>query len=204
MQWTHLIKRIKAEKAYIFGIPVPLHYVLLVLLIAVVFYGIRSWANQDNWETLVHEQYGFLVDYPSNWTYLTYGDSGSKNLLDLKAKISTNSVGFLGPISKRLGIYWVSMEDTTLEKAAEWGLDNLPPYSGTLSDLQETQIGEGNYPAVTRTFHYDNRSAMMIYYYVTRENGAYTLEFYLKDEDDIDEVAPVFNQILASFQILEW
>ena len=163
MQLTHLINRIKSEKAYIFGIPVPLHYVLLVLLIAVVFYGIRSWANQDNWETLVHEQYGLLVDYPSNWTHSTYGERGSKNLLDLKVKISTNTVGFFGPVSKRLGIYWVSMEDPTLEKAAEWGLDNLPPYSGTLSDLQETHIGEGNYPAFTRTFHYDNRSAIMIY-----------------------------------------
>lgn len=203
MQLTHIINKIKSEKAYFFGIPVPLHYILLVLLIIVIFYGIRSWTNQDKWGTLVHEPYGFSVDYPANWGHELYGERGEKGVQNVKA-IATSFP--FGPVGPKMGftVHWLAMDDPSLEKAAKWGVDILPPYSGTLSDLQETVVGIGHYPALTRNFYYDDSSAMEAYYYVIRENGTYILEFYLKDEDDIDEVRPVFNHMLASFKMLDW
>lgn len=202
MQWTHLINRIKSEKAYIFGIPTPLHYVLLVLLIAGVFYGMRSWITQDNWKTLVHEKYGFSINYPANWGHEIYGERGRKGVQNVKAVATSFPFGPVGP---KMGftVHWIAMDVPSLERAAEWGLNILPPYGGTLSDLQETKVGLGHYPALTRSFYYDGSSAMEVHYYVIRENGAYTLEFYLKNENDIDEMEPVFNQILASFKMLD-
>ena len=81
MRLTYLVDRLKSEKAYIFGVSVPLYYVLLFLMIFGVFYGLRSWMNRDKWVTLVHEQYNFSVDYPVNWTQNTFGERGSKTCM---------------------------------------------------------------------------------------------------------------------------
>jgi hypothetical protein len=208
MSWTRLINKIKSKEACIFGIPVPLHLVLPFLLFAAVLYGSRSWINRDDWKTLVHEQYSFSIDYPANWGYELFGERGNKGVQHVKAIATSFPFGPIGP-SKAFQAHWIAIDNPTLTQAAEWGLDILPPYGGdpykgTLSSLQETQVGIDHYPALTRTFQYADSSAIEIYYYVVRENGAYSLEFYLKNEDDLGEAKSIFNQMLLSFRMLDW
>lgn len=202
MPLMRFVNRVKSEKAFVFGFLVPLHYVLLFLVMIAVFYGLRSWINRDKWHTLVHEQYNFSIDYPANWKHNVYGERGSKNLHDLKAQIYTNSFGFLGPNSKAVWVYWLPMEKPTLEQAAERGLEKLTQSEIAISDLQETKIGTNNYAALTRTFQYTDSSEMSIYYYVIDDNGAYLLEFYLRNEADEEAAMPVFDQMLSSFHII--
>lgn len=208
-----MFNRIKAEKIYILDIPVPLHYVLLIFLAGAVLYGWNRWRNRDKWTTLVHEQYSFSVDYPANWMRHVYGEGGSKNQHDLRAQTYTNLVGPLGPVSKSLRVYWTLMEGPTLAQAAEWGMEKLLPPSpydkGVVSDLEETTVGAGNYPALTRTFAYDDStyeyagsSPIRIHYYVVHDNDVYLLDFYLSNANNMDEAAPIIEHMLASFRII--
>jgi hypothetical protein len=199
---TNLWNKLKSDKAYVLGFLVPSYYVLLFFLAVILFYGLRSWINQDKWQTLVHEQYRFSVDYPANWKYRTFGERGYKNLHDLKVTINSLSLGPFGP-SRALWVYWVSLDNPTLTQASEWGLTKLPQHEGTISNLQETYIGTEPYPALVRTFHYTNNSQIRIHYYVVRDNGAYLLEFYLKDRNDEAAAAPIFEQMLASFYMFD-
>ena len=209
MLWTRSTNRIISEKAYIFGIPIPLYLVLIFFVVVLIVNGLHNWINQDNWKELVYEQYGFSISHPANWGHDTFGERGKKGVHHVKALATSFSFGPLGP-SSALKMHWISMDEPTLAKAAEWGLDILPPYGGgtpyegTLTDLQETKIGIDNYDSLTRTFRYADSPAVKVYYYIIRENGAYSIELYLKNENDMEEMQPVFNQILASFRMLDW
>lgn len=203
MLLKRFVNRLKFEKAYILGVSVPLHYFLLFVLVSVVLYGLRSWVYRDKWNTLAHEQYGFVIDYPANWQDGIYGERGLKNAHDLKAQFYTHILGFLGPTSKALRVYWTPMEGATLAQAVEWGLEKSMKRQGSFSDLQETWIGANNYPALTRTFEFTDSSSMYIQYYVVHGNSAYLLEFYLLNKNDADEAARIFSHMLSSFQIVD-
>ena len=202
MSWKNFARKLYAQKVFVVGIPVPLSYVLLFILGIITLNSIRAWANRDKWSTLTHNQYGFSIDHPANWLYETFGDRGSKNLHELKASINTRPLGPLGP-NKALWIHWVPMENPTLEKAVDWGVEKFSRYEGTVSDLEEATIGAENYPAWKRSFQYAHSSAKRIHYYVVNERGAFILEFYLRDEKLEADTKPVFDRMLASFQMFE-
>ncbi len=203
MSLNYFLDKLKSEKAYVWGIPIPFHYFLLLVFIGFVLYGLHGWINRDNWKTLAHEQYGFVIDYPANWKHDTYGELGAKNLHDEKAKIWTNVLGFFGPTSRTLRIFWTPIEGATLLQTAEWGLGQLPQQDSIISDLKETQIGTGDYPALLRTIQYTTNSKMYLQYYVAHDNNAYLLEFYLRNENDHNEATHVFNYMLSSFRITD-
>ncbi len=202
MSSKRFLDKLKSEKAYILGIPISMHYFLLFVLVGVILYGVRNWVNQDKWNTLVHEQYQFTVDYPANWTQNTFGERGSHNLLDQKAHMWTNILGFLGPTSKGLRVYWTQMEGATLSQAAEWGLEKSTQRYGPFSELQEIQVGD-NYPALTRTFQPTNNSQIRIHYYIVRNDNIYLLEFYLRNKNKRDDATLTFNHMLSSFLITD-
>jgi len=204
MRLTYLIDKLKSEKAYIYGVPIPINYILLFLIVWGILYGLRSWMNRDEMETLVHEQYSFSIDYPVNWHHNLYGERGSKNLYDQKAEVATNVLGFLGPTNRALSIYWTTMEEPTAEQLSEWGLETFPQHMDIiLASQEEIQIGADTYPALLNTLQKANSSETYMQYFVLHGNEVYLLEFYLRNKNDKDEAMPVINRMLASFNILE-
>ncbi|MAU02124.1 MAG: hypothetical protein CL608_33725 [Anaerolineaceae bacterium] len=198
---SQIIAWTKSQKAYVFGKPVPLHHVLLVLLFAAIWYGVSHWNNRDNWSTLVHEQYNFSIDYPTNWAHATYGVRGNKNLTDEKAHFYTNQIGFLGLVSKALSVNWFKMENPTPEKIYGWDLERHYRSGIIYSDFQEVEAGSGNYPAWTRTVRYATTSQIRIQYFIIRDDNIYLLEFFLRNSANKDEAFPIFDHMLASFNI---
>lgn len=203
MRLTYLIDKLKSEKAYIYGVPIPLPYVLLFLIVLGIFYGLRSWMNRDEWVTLVHEQYSFSIDYPANWQHKTYRELGNKRLVDQKAQVWVNSLGFLGPTSRALRIYWTNMENPTIEQLREWGLEKFVQPINPIFMQEANQIGIDNAPVLVNMVEKVNSSEFYIQYFVIHGNEVYLLEFYLSNENDKDEAMPIFNRMLASFNILE-
>ncbi len=203
MLLKQIIDKLKSNNASIFGILVPMHYFLLIVFIGIVLYGLISWVNRDKWDTLVHEQYGFAIDYPANWVHNTYGESGSKNLHDMKAQAYTNPWSFLITTPKALQVYRAPIKDITLSQAAQWDWDISTKRNGTVSDLKETQIGSDNYPALSRTIQHSYNSQMYVQYFVVHNESAYLLEFFLGNKNDMEEATPIFSQMLSSFHINE-
>lgn len=202
MSWKNFVRKTHAQKVFVVGIPVPLSYILLCIFSIVALNSVRAWMNQDKWSTLTHNQYGFSIDYPTNWIHETFGERGSKNLHELKASINTRPLGPLGP-NEALWIHWMPMENPTLEEVAAWGMEKLSHREGTVSDLEEVQIGRDNYPALKRSFQYANSPAKRIHYYVVNEKGAFILEFYLRNEKLAADTEPIFDEMLDSFQLFE-
>lgn len=202
MQLRHLIDRLKSEKASVFGFQIPLPYFLLFVFVFAVLYGTNYRINQDKWNTLLHEQYDFSIEYPANWNHNTYGINGVKNKHDQKAQIYTNEFGLFG-LSMAVRIYWVQMDEATPEKIALWGREQITHPKGIFSDFEETHIGVANYPALTRTFHYADNSQMTVQYFVNHKNSVYLLEYILRNENDLNEAKPVFERMLSSFEIID-
>ena len=202
MSWKNFAKKLHTKKVFVVGIPVPLSYVLLLILGIIALNSIRTWANRDKWSTLTHNQYGFSIDYPANWLHETFRERGSKNLHELKATISTRPMGPFGP-SKALWIYWIPMDDPSLDKLDAWGTEQLVKYAGEFSDPEKTVIGSGNYPALKRSFLYENGSEMVTHYYVVNGKGGFMLEVYLRNRKDEIDAKPVFDEMLTSFSMFE-
>lgn len=198
---SKIIAWIKSQKAYVFGKPVPLHHVLLVLLFAAIWYGVSHWINRDNWSTLVHEEYNFSIEYPTNWQHASFGERGNKNLTEEKAYFGANQIGFLGFTSKTLSVSWFKMENPTPEKIYDWFLKKYHKRGIIYSDFQEVEVGSGHYPAWTRTLRYSTPIQMTTQYFIIRDDEVYLLEFYLRNAANKDEVSPAFDHMLASFHI---
>lgn len=192
---------VKSQKAYVFGRPVPLHHVLMVLLFAAIWYGVSHWANRANWSTLVHEQYNFSIEYPTNWQHATFGERGNKNLTEEKAYFWTNQIGFLGFTSKALSVSWFKMEDPTPEKIYEWSLKRYHERGMIYTDFQEVEVGSGDYLAWIRTLKYGTPLQMTTQYFIVHDDSIYLLDFFLRNAANKDEASPIFDHMLASFHI---
>lgn len=202
MLWKDFAKKIHAQKVFVVSIPVSLSYVLLLVLSILILSALYTWINRDNWSTLIHNQYGFSVDYPTNWVHETFGERGSKNLHELKATMSTRPIGPFGP-SEALWIYWVPMDNPSLDQLDDWGTEQIVKYAVEFSDLEKTTIGLNNYPALKRSFWYKNSSEMVTHYYVINEKGGFMLEFYLRNRKNELDAKPVFTQMLTSFYMFD-
>lgn len=198
---SQIIDWIKSEKAYVFGRPVPLHHVLLVLFFAAIWYGVSHWLNRDSWSTLTHEEYNFSIEYPTNWQHETFGELGNHNLTEQKAHFWTNQIGFLGFTSKSLSVSWFTMEDPAPEKIYEWFLKRYHKRGIIYTDFQEVEMGSGNYLAWTRTLKYGTPLQMTTQYFIVHDDSIYLLNFYLRNAADKDEAAPILEHMLDSFRI---
>jgi hypothetical protein len=173
----------------------PLILVLLVVVGIVAYQPIKHWWLQDEWRTFTHDQYSFSIDYPASWSVNSYGDYGSRGLDYLRARFSSF---FGGAVS----IHQQPMENPELADAVEWGEAVIQHADGhDLSPLSEVRIGQGDYPALTRTYRRGNvLPELRRVFYVVSEDSAFMLEFA---EADQESAAPVFERMLASFHLFD-
>jgi hypothetical protein len=80
-----------------------------------------------------------------------------------------------------------------------WGQELIKQREGfNVSEPQEAYVGVKDYPALIQTFQSD-RAYMLVY--ILDDDGAFIFLFNAKPYNDT--VKGTFNQILASFQILD-
>lgn len=205
MLLTRWADRIGAWRFYVLGYQVPTRIALPAILLLLTYVGLNHWVNRNNWSLLVHEQYGFAVEYPTNWKTNTYGENGLRNRRDLKAILNTHQLGSVGLKTKGLDVYWESLTNPFISVTPDQRFEQYiqrNTQAGTSSDFVERTIGIGKYPALMRTFRGRNDSKVYYQYFVRDGVSVYLLEFYLRHEER--EAQAEIDHMLNSFRIVDY
>lgn len=202
--WTNLVTEFCKRKVLIdpFGIRlnVPVPVILAIVLVIIGSSLIRYWRYQGQWNTLVSEQYGYTLEYPANWFMNVYGDRGSRGSVYLRSSFGH----FL--TSAGVNVHEQPMENRELEQVATWGEEIINRLGGyNWSDLEEVEIGQGNYPALVRTYtrnDFFGRHLSFKVFYIATEEHAFAFEFSAYAWRYDREIA-LFEHMLNSFQLTE-
>lgn len=94
----------------------------------------------------------------------------------------------------------------SLLKAVEWSQEIIEREGGyQLSELKETVVGQGNYPAMVRTFRARDLIGQQLFYkavYIATNERVFMLEFSAYTRS-YDEATVTFDDMLDSFQLIE-
>ncbi|MCA9918552.1 MAG: hypothetical protein KC445_11405 [Anaerolineales bacterium] len=184
----------KTVRLSIFGKIVDVPIVILLIVIGLVFASIltKQLLLQGQWRTLVHDGYGFSIDYPASWSADKYGDSGWRGVVYARAQLIGSG--------SRIFIHQQTMDNPQLTDAVRWGQEILDRKQITeQSSLVEIQIGDGKYPALMQTYKEDvfvDITTNKAIYLVT-DNSAFLIQL-----SDINEKSEsIIDQMLASFRL---
>lgn len=181
--------------------PVALAFVAVWLLVAFLLTGppLRRTANEGEFATITHEQYGFSIVYPTKWQVDTYGESGYRGATDTKLSVFYNE----------FGPFWINIRQKavyrpTLEGVARWDMQQLES-ANRVSSLrfeagpltEETVDGQ---PTLRRRFNSEEYTLERVY--IARANDLIVIEL-TSEVGTFEDVLDEFNQIVASFQSIE-
>lgn len=187
------------EKISLFGWrkEVPLWVILIFLVAVVSVYKIRYQSLQGQWKTYTNNQYGYSIDYPSNWFMKAYGSNGFRGSIYLRDN-------FVDLFTSSVYIYEKEMVEPNLMEAVTWG-EGLSRYASNWSDIEITTIGQGNYEAMVRSYvntDFLGRGTTIKVYYLVTDHQVIALEFD-PHEKDYDKAPEAFDQMLDSFQLVD-
>lgn len=194
------LKKPVTGKVFDGPVTVPLYVIVIFFVTLIGFLLGRYWLNYGKWHTLVSHQYKYSIDYPANWSSNTYGENGSRGSDYLRAGFGDFFT------SKGLYIYEQKMDEPSLLKAVEWSQEIIEREGGyQLSELKETVVGQGNYPAMVRTFRARDLIGQQLFYkavYIATNERVFMLEFSAYTRS-YDEATVTFDDMLDSFQLIE-
>lgn len=194
-----MIHFLKSMKVNVSGSSVLLIVVLLLGLCIAILLISQTWLNLDKGWTFDSsieyedsvEHPDFKLNYPITWENSAYHGE-RRGIKDVWAE-------FGGGFSQGFRIYWRQMTNPSLEEIDTWGQEIINRREGfDISELQEIDIGDEDYPAWVRTFQADRKHIIV---YVLDDNGAYIFLFSAASYNAKAE--ETFQHILDSFQIIE-
>lgn len=181
--------------------PVALAFVAVWLILAFLLTGppLRRAANEGEFATITHKQYGFSIVYPTKWRVRTYGDAGYRGDDESKLEVFYNEFGPFWIEVRQKDVYQPDLKD-----AARWGLKgfetvNLDPSTrfevGPLTE--ETVNGQ---PALRRRF--TSEQYIIEEVYLVRASNIIILRL-TSEVGTFEDVQDEFNRIVASFRSIE-
>ena len=152
--------------------------------------------NTSDWKTYTNDQYGFSVQYPSDWETLPFSQSGTPSHPEMIIS-STNPTGFLYDGSVWIGIYdneqafFASEKATTFEQyltnLAMDGSESTYEQNVTLGGIKAYTV---DYPGIT-----------VDEYIMAEKDGKL---YYINTEDPSDlKTAAVFNHVVSTFKFTQ-
>jgi hypothetical protein len=194
------LRRPGTGKVFDGPVTVPLYVIIVIIFAITSFFLGRYWLNQGKWRILVSEQYEYSIKYPANWSMHVYGDGGARGSIYLRSSFGDFFT------SDGVYIHEQTMDEPSLIRATEWSEEIIERQRGyRLSELDETVIGCGNYPALVRTYMQNDFIGRQLVYkvvYVATNERVFMLEFSAY-KSRYDKAAVIFDDVLDSFQLVE-
>lgn len=174
---------------------------IFLLIIPVIFMGyqIRNQLLEGQWKTSTSQEYGYQIDYPANGHISIYTGSGYKGKKYIRSYFTVPREGYVE-------IYQNPSQNPDLYTAAEWGDEIISFIDGMrTSQLQETVIGQDNYPTLMLKFTQTDFLGKIRYnriYYVASNEQVFAIRI-ADYQDGNGQTMKKFERILNSFKLLE-
>lgn len=186
-----------------FSIPwrTALIFVLIWFIVASILLDFWPFVRTEGgWKTLTHEQYGFTIDYPSQWVARQYGEHGHKGADEIKLIIHRSWLSFQITLRRK------EFSNPTLEDAVAWGDAMSSHLRGGLDEQGDPayeEMWEDNiqgHPVVRRRYKY--RSTMYEDVYIARRNDLIIIRLQSEEHDFYNHL-PDFERIVSSLRPLD-
>ena len=199
--WKDYALKFWRQRALIdlFGIRLNVPVPIIVAILSVIIGGslIRYWLYQGQWSPFVSEQYGYALEYPANFDMDVYGDRGYKGSIYERSRFGS----IWAPLD--VIVYEKPMDKPDLEQVSVWGEEIINRHRGyNWSTLEEVEIGQGNYPALVRTYtekHLLGWNVVKVVYLATAKH-AFALHFTTHEWNYRNQQV-VIEHMLDSFQL---
>ncbi|MBK9050670.1 MAG: hypothetical protein IPL78_07080 [Chloroflexi bacterium] len=179
----------------LFGIRLNVPVPIIVAILSVIIGGslIRYWLYQGQWSPFVSEQYGYALEYPANFDMYVYGDGGYKGSIYIRSRFGS----IWAPLD--VIVYEKPMDKPDLEQVSVWGEEIINRHRGyNRSTLEEVEIGQGNYPALVRTYTkkiYFGRNLKIKVVYLATAKRAFALNFTVYEWNYSDQLVVIEHML---------
>ena len=153
-------------------------------------------------DRITNSEYGFSVEYPSNWSAQVYDEHGLKGADHIKLRIARS------PIFDSFAIHvnYQSANKPTLEDVVAWGNDLNSRFRSTRDSIEEyeefgLQQDTLREQPIAR-LRYRSRERMYEDVYIVRDNDMIIITLKARQED-FENYLEEFEAIVASFQPLQ-
>ena len=173
-----------------------LFFIFWLLLMSLLFDLWPVILAKEDWATITHSQYGFVVDYPTKWVAKTYGEHGYHGIENQKLRIYP-------PLGDTyITFRYTFSSEPSLESAAMRGSFNLDRFRDVEafaeSSLQEDAIR--GIPILRRKYRVENLMFEDVYIARSEDIIIITMQSSVSNFDkDYDE----FEAIVDSFRPLD-
>ena len=191
------------KKHYDVPLPVALIFLLVWFLGFVFVTDVWRLAlpNGDP-DTITNSEYGFSVEYPSNWSAQVYGEHGLKGADHIKLGITRSPIFD----SFAIVVNYQSAIEPALEDVVAWGNDLNSRFRSTRDSIEEyeefgLQKETLNEQPIAR-LRYRSREMMYEDVYIDRDNDMIIITIQAPQED-FENYLEEFEAIVASFRPLQ-
>lgn len=193
---------------------------IIVILYFAISIGVRwnridkykgQWTQFDSQAHYQSETFpdGLRFDYPASWLIGTF-ESGSSPNIGRTLRVKLTDPNFLMREDTGIRIHWRRLdEDWSLADIRDWYIDeiertiNRSVLKAKRDDFQQSEIGQGSYPALMQDFSRLKRGPLPYYQVILFRVDDEAFVFIFNTSDRRNGSLDIFKRMLDSIEVYE-